>query len=237
MKIKFFLLSSTAFFLNSCITFRQGDVQFNYSANTSEYKIVKDVTGSSQNVAFAGITKKRTRNLVYLAKQDFIKNAQLDSNQQLTNISTDIYKKFYLFPITKTIVTIHGNVVEPQEKVIEINEIYGHKLNDNVYVRNNIDHGIGVITSFKNENCTVKYPHFESIEADYADLFTSRGIFKYHDKINAVGDIISVKLNEKNNSDYHQEQAIVIGINQNEALTIFIKDKTYFVIDIERINQ
>jgi hypothetical protein len=93
------LTFSSALFFSSCISTHTGSIQPSSFSTNNNFKIITTIEGKSQAVYILGIGGNYADGLVNEAKKNMYINYTLKSNQNLTNITTDIKKTYFILPL------------------------------------------------------------------------------------------------------------------------------------------
>lgn len=89
----------TVISFSSCISTHTGSIQTSSFSTNNNFKIVSTVEGTSTAVYILGIGGNYKNGLINEAKKNMYFNFTLKSNQNLTNITTDIKRTYFILPI------------------------------------------------------------------------------------------------------------------------------------------
>ena len=88
--------------LNSCISTQNGSIESSSFSVKNNFKIISTVEGESNATYILGIGGNLKDSLMNEAKKNMYLKYSLQSNQNLTNITTDIKKTYFILPLLYT---------------------------------------------------------------------------------------------------------------------------------------
>lgn len=84
---------------SSCISTHNGSIQSTSFSVKNNFKIVSTIEGKAKATYILGIGGNLREGLVNEAKRNMYSNYSLKENQNLTNITTDIKRTYFIFPL------------------------------------------------------------------------------------------------------------------------------------------
>jgi hypothetical protein len=116
---------STFLFLiihSSCISTHNGFIQSPSFSVKNNFKIVSTIEGKSKATYILGIGGNLREGLVNEAKKNMYSKYSLNTNQNLTNITVDVKKKFFILPIffMSQNVIVSADVIEFYDNIDEV---------------------------------------------------------------------------------------------------------------------
>ena len=84
---------------SSCISTHTGSIQTSSFAVNNNFKIVSTIEGESEAIYILGIGGNMKNGLINEAKKNMYLKTSLLPNQNITNITTDIKRTFFIFPL------------------------------------------------------------------------------------------------------------------------------------------
>jgi hypothetical protein len=136
--MRHFLKISAIFFLliySSCITTHSGSFQSPSFSIKNNFKIVSTIEGNSNATYIFGIGGNLREGLVSEAKKNMYSKYSIQSNQNLTNITTDIKVTYFIVPllyisqnviVSADVIQFYDNSSElnlVDKKVVELNNV------------------------------------------------------------------------------------------------------------------
>ena len=114
----------------SCVSLHNGEIiQSSISSNKANFKIVKTISGEASATYILGIGGNMSNGLINEAKRNMYSSYEIKSNQNITNITTDIKKSYFIIPIlymSETAV-VSADVIEFYDQ--EESQIYNNEIN------------------------------------------------------------------------------------------------------------
>jgi hypothetical protein len=106
----------------SCVSINNGTILQNSQSSTKEnFTIVKTISGEATATYILGIGGNNRNGLTKEAKEKMYSNHKLSSNQNITNITLDVRKQYFIFPIlyNNETVIVSADVIEYYENKIQ----------------------------------------------------------------------------------------------------------------------
>jgi hypothetical protein len=106
----------------SCVSINNGTILQNTQSSTKEnFTIVKTISGEATATYILGIGGNNRNGLTKEAKEKMYSNHKLSSNQNITNITLDVRKQYFLIPILyiNETVIVSADVIEYYENTIQ----------------------------------------------------------------------------------------------------------------------
>lgn len=124
--MKYFLRFSSILFLfiySSCISTHSGTFQSPSFSVKNNFKLVSSIEGNSSATYIFGIGGNLREGLVSEAKKNMYSKYSIQSNQNITNITTDIKIKYFILPIIymSQNVIISADVIQFYDNIDELN--------------------------------------------------------------------------------------------------------------------
>jgi hypothetical protein len=115
------ILSTLMLSFNSCLSINNGTIlQNTQSSSKDNFTIVKTISGEATATYVLGIGGNNRNGLTKEAKEKMYSNHKLSSNQNITNITLDVQKQYFIIPIlfNNETVIVSADVIEYYENTI-----------------------------------------------------------------------------------------------------------------------
>jgi hypothetical protein len=200
---------------SSCISTHNGFIQSPSFSVKNDFKIVSTIEGKSKATYILGIGGNLREGLVNEAKKNMYSNYKLQANQNLTNITTDIKRTYFILPLLfmSQNVIVSADIIQFYDN---IDEVYA---TDKRNVDINVKDGISTPNSTLNNNNILSTKSKEELLIDSVKVRNNNTSKKYYSIGEVViGDIVSY-IGSNNETIY----GIVFEIGFNNK----IRMKTY----------
>ena len=182
---------------SSCISTHNGSIQSPSFSVKNNFKIVSTIEGKSKATYILGIGGNLREGLVNEAKRNMYSNYKLQANQNLTNITTDIKRTYFILPL----LFMSQNVIVSADVI----QFY-----DNLEVSNSVD----------NRNVVIdKKPQIKEDKLSSIDIKKDNNLKPIYTKLQSIKDDFSVKVVDyKNLSDVKIGDYVQVATSRGDFL-------------------
>ena len=116
------LFSSIILGLSSCISFNKGSIiQNNQTITKDNFAIVKTISGEAKATYILGFGGNKRNGLTKEAKENMYKSHQLSNNQNITNVTVDTKRQYFILPFiyNNETVIVSADVIQYYEYQID----------------------------------------------------------------------------------------------------------------------
>ena len=198
-------------FLSSCISLHKGEmIQTNFSSNKENFKIVKTIYGEANATYILGIGGNMKSGLIKEAKKNMYLSYDLKKNQNITNITTDVKKTYFIIPVIFMMETafVSADIIEYYD-----NEM--NKINDLTDIKPDIENRLDTVFNEEKElfNDNLKSTPYKNISevkiGDKIFILTRNGFVNtgFVTKVRS-DEVIEYKFIKYNGKYYYDESSL-----------------------------